>query len=177
MNIVISGYGRMGKLIHEMALKRNHQIAAIIDNEEDWIKQEDKIRTADVVIDFTIPDAILGIIHKCFAFNIPLVTGTTGWYHRINDIKEECINKKQTLLYAPNFSIGMNVLFMLNKYLSKLMNNIPQYDISLQEVHHKGKLDAPSGTAIKLAGDIINNLERKERWINDNAHDDKECHR
>jgi len=174
MKIVISGYGRMGKLIHQTALKKNHLISAILDNDKDWKQYENEIRLADMVIDFSVPDAVMGVIKRCFGYNIPLVTGTTGWYNKLNDIKDECIKTKQSLLYAPNFSIGMNILFAINKYLSQLMNEATQYDVSIQEAHHKNKLDAPSGTAIKIATDIIGNINRKNKWVNNESHNKEE---
>ena len=164
MNIIISGYGRMGKLIHETALCRNHKVTAILDNEEDW-NDSTLFKDADVIIDFSMPTTAVQNIEKSFLLQIPIVVGATGWYDKLDLIKETCINKNQSLFFAPNFSIGVNLFFQLNKYLSNLMKEQP-YEIQIKETHHTSKLDAPSGTAIKMAEDIINILPTKEKWTN-----------
>jgi len=166
MDIVISGYGRIGKLIHETAVNRGHNIIAIVDNNEDWDIHLKEISKSDVVIDFSMPDCAIKNIERCFTLNIPLVIGTTGWHDKIDNIRSLCINKKQSLFYAPNFSIGVNLFFQVNKFLSGLMKGLPQYEVYLKEIHHTSKIDAPSGTAIKLAEDIIKTLATKEKWTN-----------
>ena len=166
MNIVISGYGRMGKLIHEIASGRNHNVMAIVDKEDDWETLANKIAGSDVVIDFSMPDSAIPNIERCFKLNVPLVIGTTGWYAKISEIRDYCLKNNKSLFYAPNFSIGVNIFFQLNKYLSDLMDNKSQYDVSVKETHHITKVDAPSGTAIKLAEDIINKSSVKEKWVN-----------
>jgi len=155
----------MGKLIHEIALKRNHHVVAILDKEEDW-NDSVRFKEADVIIDFTMPDTAVKNIEKSFSHGIPVVIGTTGWYEKLDEVKRNCISKNQSLFYAPNFSIGMNLFFQLNKYLSNLMKVQKNYEMYIKETHHTGKLDAPSGTAIKMAEDILNILPSKQKWTN-----------
>ena len=156
----------MGKLIHETAVNRKHNIVAIVDKDEDWDVYSKEISTSDMVIDFSLPDCAIKNIERCFDLNVPIIEGTTGWYDKIAEIRNTCINKNKSLLYAPNFSIGVNMFFLVNKYLSGLMNELPQYDVYIKETHHTAKIDAPSGTAIKLAEDIIKKSSTKEKWIN-----------
>ena len=141
MNIVISGYGRMGKLIHETALNRSHTVVAVVDKNEDWNIHLEEIKGAEVVIDFSLPGSVLENIERCFNLNIPLVVGTTGWYDKIDEIKKMCLEKKQSFFYAPNFSIGVNVFFQVNNFLADLMKGFLQYDVYLKEVHHTNKID------------------------------------
>ena len=167
MNIAIIGYGRMGEQIEKVAKERKHKIVAYIDNEQDWKKQENKLKEADVAIEFSIPSTVLLNIEKCFARNLPVIVGTTGWYDKLEDVKTQCVEKNQSLLYAPNFSLGVNLFFALNRTLAKIMNGHSEYDVSIEEIHHKAKKDSPSGTAIMLADDIVKYLSHKECWIND----------
>jgi len=163
--IALIGYGRMGKEIEKMAISRGHEIVARIDPDvtgEDF--NSPSLSKADVAIVFTTPKAAVSNFLDCFKLNLPVVTGTTGWLDEIDKIKEWCNNKGQTLFYASNFSIGVNILFELNKRLAELMNTQPNYDLDITEIHHTKKLDAPSGTAIELAKEVINNLDRKEKW-------------
>ncbi|MCD8269764.1 MAG: 4-hydroxy-tetrahydrodipicolinate reductase [Parabacteroides sp.] len=164
MKIALIGYGKMGKTIEQIALSRGHQIVSIVDinNPEEF--QSDNFKSADVAIEFTTPATAFGNYVKCFEAGVAVVSGTTGWLDRIGEIKEKCANKGKTFFYASNFSIGVNIFFALNKYLAKIMNNFPSYDVSMTETHHIHKLDAPSGTAITLAEGIIENVDRKERW-------------
>jgi 4-hydroxy-tetrahydrodipicolinate reductase len=126
----------------------------------------DDIKKADVAIEFTNPGGVVGNIMKCFEANVPVVVGTTGWNSRIDELKGICLEKKQTMFYASNFSIGVNIFFRLNDFLSKIMNNYPEYDVFVQEIHHKHKVDSPSGTAITLANQIVKNIDRKDKWVN-----------
>ncbi|WP_106831676.1 4-hydroxy-tetrahydrodipicolinate reductase [Parabacteroides pacaensis] len=164
MKIALIGYGKMGKTIEQIALKRGHQIVSIIDinNPEDF--NSDAFRGADVAIEFTTPATAFNNYMKCFEANVPVVSGTTGWLEHITEIKEKCEKEGKTFFYASNFSIGVNIFFALNKYLAKIMNRFPSYDVKMEEVHHIHKLDAPSGTAITLAEEILENMERKDRW-------------
>lgn len=164
MKIALIGYGKMGKTIEQIALNRGHQIVSIVDinNPEEF--QSDNFKSADVAIEFTTPATAFDNYMKSFAAGVPVVSGTTGWLDRIGEIKEKCANEGKTFFYASNFSIGVNIFFALNKYLAKIMNNFPAYDISMTETHHIHKLDAPSGTAITLAEGIIENVDRKESW-------------
>lgn len=165
MNILLIGYGKMGKIVKEIALQRNHSITYIIDNEKDW-EQLDETKI-DVAIDFSTPYIVVDNIIECFNRHIPVVVGTTGWYGRLSELKELAEKEQRGLFVASNFSIGMFIFNKVNEELSKLMNNQPSYDVSIEEIHHIQKLDAPSGTAITLAETIIDNLDRKTKWILD----------
>ncbi len=155
----------MGKEVEKIALKRNHQIVATIDTKSDWEQIKNKPK-ADVVIDFSLPSSVIDNIKNCFQLNIPIVTGTTGWYNQLEEIKNICLTNNQALLYSSNFSIGVNVFFEINKRLAQLMNLQEEYEISIEEAHHIQKLDSPSGTAITLANEIIKNIDRKNSWTN-----------
>lgn len=169
MKIALIGYGKMGKTIEQIALNRGHQIVSIVDinNPEEF--QSDNFKSADVAIEFTTPATAFDNYMKCFAAGVPVVSGTTGWLDRLGEIKEMCEKEGKTFFYASNFSIGVNIFFALNKYLAKIMNNFPSYDISMTETHHIHKLDAPSGTAITLAEGILENIDRKDRWTLETA--------
>lgn len=169
MRIALIGYGKMGKTIERIARERGHQIVSIIDinNPEEF--QSDAFKSADVAIEFTIPATAYDNYVKSFAAGVPVVSGTTGWLDRLNDIKEKCRNGGQTFFYASNFSLGVNIFFAVNRYLAKIMNNFPAYDVRMTEAHHIHKLDAPSGTAISLAEDLMEEVERKDRWVLETA--------
>lgn len=169
MKIALIGYGKMGKTIEQIALSRGHQIVSIVDinNPEEFYS--DNFKSADVAIEFTTPATAFDNYMKCFAADVPVVSGTTGWLDRIGEIKEKCEKERKTFFYASNFSIGVNIFFALNKYLAKIMNQFPSYNVSMTETHHIHKLDAPSGTAITLAEGILENLDRKERWTLETA--------
>ncbi|MDR1180497.1 MAG: 4-hydroxy-tetrahydrodipicolinate reductase [Bacteroidales bacterium] len=166
MNIAILGYGRMGEQIEKVALEHKHKIVAYIDNKKDWEKQINNLKKSDVAIDFSTPEVVIENIYKCFDLNIPIVVGTTGWHQRLQEVKEKCLEKSQSLIHASNFSLGVNLFVALNKALAKIMNGYDDFDVSIEEIHHTGKKDSPSGTAIVLANDIIKYLARKETWIN-----------
>ena len=169
MKIALVGYGKMGKTIEQIALSRGHEIVSIIDinNPDDF--ESAAFKSADVAIEFTTPATAFDNYMKCFAANVPVVSGTTGWTARMIEIKEMCEKEGKTFFYASNFSIGVNIFFALNKYLAKVMNNFPSYDVRMTEVHHIHKLDAPSGTAITLAEGILENIDRKDRWTLETA--------
>lgn len=164
MKIALIGYGKMGKQIEQIALSRGHSIVSIIDENNLHGFESDEFKSADVAIEFTTPSTALNNYKKCFEFNIPVVSGTTGWLDCLQDVKDACDKDGQTFFYASNFSLGVNIFFAVNKYLAKIMNQFDDYSVSMEEVHHIHKLDAPSGTAITLAEGIIENLERKKRW-------------
>ncbi len=166
MKIIISGYGKMGKEIEKIALLKSHEIILKLDNEEDWQKHKDDIKNADIAIDFSVPETAVNNILRFFKANVPVVTGTTGWNKRFEEIRTLCMEHKQTLFFASNFSIGVNILFALNLKLAEIMKNHPQYDVMIEETHHTQKLDAPSGTAITLAEDIIKTGSAKTKWVN-----------
>jgi len=167
MKIALLGYGKMGKEIERIALERNHEILMKIDTFEDWNEHIYDFLQADVAIEFSTPTTVLDNILKSFAANVPIVVGTTGWYDQLDTIRDLCVEKQQCLFYASNFSLGVNVFFEINKKLALLMNTHPEFEVFIEEIHHTQKLDAPSGTAITLANDIINNLKRKELWKNE----------
>lgn len=164
MKIALIGYGKMGKEIEQVALSRGHEIVLkiSIDNLGDFTHEN--LKKADVAIEFTAPDAALKNIFTCIDAELPIVVGTTGWNKHLNEVKEYCLNKNGTLLYASNFSIGVNLFFALNKYLAELMASYEQYNVTIEEIHHTQKLDAPSGTAISLANDILAVHPTKKQW-------------
>ncbi len=161
MKIVLIGYGKMGKTIERIAQSRGHEIVGRIDV-GDHISQFDK--PVDVAIEFTQPEAAVNNLKTCFDKGIPVVCGTTGWLQHKDEIEQHCRTKNGTLLYSSNFSLGVNLFFKLNEYLSKLMDRYTQYDVSIDETHHTEKKDAPSGTAITLAQGVIKNIKRKNGW-------------
>lgn len=149
----------MGKMIEQVAVERGHEIVVRIDEDS----QNVDLENVDVAIDFSMPKAAFGNIKKCLNHNIPIISGTTGWLENYEDAVSLCKEKKGAFIYASNFSLGVNIFFELNSYLAKMMQKLPEYKISLEEIHHTQKLDAPSGTAITLAEGIIANSEY-ERW-------------
>lgn len=169
MKIALIGYGKMGKTIEQIAVSRGHEIVSIVDINNPEEIHSDNFKSADVAIEFTIPASAFNNYMNCFAAGVPVVSGTTGWLDRIGEIKEKCKKEGKTFFYASNFSIGVNIFFALNKYLAKIMNNFPAYDVKMTETHHIHKLDAPSGTAITLAEGIIENMDRKDRWTLETA--------
>lgn len=169
MKIALIGYGKMGKTIEQIALQRGHQIVSIIDINNTTDFESEAFRSADVAIEFTTPATALGNYMRCFEANVPVVSGTTGWLEHLDEVKAKCEQEGKTFFYASNFSVGVNIFFALNRYLAKIMNGFPAYDVRMTEVHHIHKLDAPSGTAITLAEGILENVERKERWTLETA--------
>lgn len=165
MKIALIGYGRMGRETERIALARNHEIIAIIDNEAECKQKTDMLKKADVAIEFSIAGTAPDNILKCFDLNLPVVSGTTGWLTRLEEVRLKCEQKGQAFFYAPNFSIGVNMFFEINKRLAFLMKGFSDYEVSINEAHHIHKADAPSGTAIKLAGDIIEKLDHKSKWL------------
>ncbi len=167
MKIALIGYGKMGQFIEKIAKERGHEIISIIDinNKEDF--NSDAFRSADVAIEFTRPESAIENIRQCFAQSVPVVCGTTGWVNEIESIKKEMEAANGTLFWASNFSLGVNIFFALNKYLAKMMDKFAEYNVSMTEIHHIHKLDAPSGTAITLAEGILENLTRKTQWSNE----------
>ena len=175
LKIVIIGYGRMGRGIEKLARERGHSIHAIIDNESDWSKYDAIIEDADVAIEFTTPDTAPGNIERCFDKGIAVVSGTTAWHEHLPRIIDLCQEKNQTLFHAPNFSIGVNIFFEINRKLAALMAGIPTYGVRLSEIHHTQKLDAPSGTAVALANDILDCREDLKGWILSDKNEENEA--
>lgn len=172
MNIALIGYGKMGKEIEKIAVKRGHEIVLIIDQDNADLVSANDFKKADVAIEFTTPHTVLDNIRKCFDANLPIVVGTTGWYDHFDKIKTDCEKNKKSLFYASNFSLGVNLFFKVNKYLAELMNKYPEYDVCMEEIHHIHKLDKPSGTAITLAEQVISKIERKSKWSIDDKNAD-----
>lgn len=164
MNIALFGYGKMGKEIETIALKRNHNVVLKIDRSNALTITTADLKEADVIIEFSTPHIVLENIKKCINAQIPVVVGTTGWYNNFNEIKKLCEEKNSSLFYATNFSLGVNLFFKINTYLAELMNNYADYDVSMEEIHHIHKLDKPSGTAITLAEQILKEIKRKNSW-------------
>lgn len=169
MKIALIGYGKMGRMIEEVALARGHRIVLKIniDNTDEFTKNA--VAPADVAIEFTAPESAFENVRQCLAFGVPVVSGSTGWNNRIPEAKEYCRQKSGAFLHASNFSIGVNIFFELNKLLAKLMASQPEYDVTLKEIHHMQKLDSPSGTAVSLAEQVLENIDRKKRWVNSAA--------
>ena len=159
MKIAILGYGKMGKVIEKIALERGHEIVLKIDNSH----IEFDITLADIAIEFSVPAAAVNNIKLCINNQIPIISGTTGWLEHFDEMKQLCLQKNGSFIYASNYSLGVNLFFELNIHLAKLMNKFNQYDICLEEIHHTQKLDAPSGTALTLANQIIQNSD-KNAW-------------
>ena len=167
MNLALIGYGKMGKEIEQMALLRGHKIVLKGELNNENLFSSEQLKTADVAIEFSVPESAINNIYKCFEANIPVVVGTTGWLNSLDEVINNCNNKQQTLFYASNFSIGVNLFFKLNQQLAKLMNVYPDYNVSIEEIHHIHKIDAPSGTSISLANQVIANNTNKKCWVND----------
>ncbi len=170
MKIAIIGYGKMGHEVEKAALAKGHTIIATIDNPQEWETRLDLLKQADVAIEFSQPDQVVDNINRCFDLHIPIVVGTTAWQDHFEEIKKRCMEEQQSLFTAPNFSIGMNIMFMLNKQLAKFAERYG-YQLSLAETHHIHKLDKPSGTAVKLANDIISVNHNYDNWSIDSPTD------
>ena len=174
MNIAIIGYGKMGHEIEKICRERGHNIVCTIDVGEESKFESDEFKNAAVAIEFSSPESALNNYKRAFAANVPVVSGTTGWLGNIDEVKQACEKDGQTFFYASNFSLGVNILFAVNKYLANIMNDFPEYNVHVDETHHIHKLDAPSGTAITIAEGILESLERKKQWKLDeqNSKDD-----
>jgi 4-hydroxy-tetrahydrodipicolinate reductase len=166
LNIALIGYGKMGKAIEEIALQRGHVIVLKIDiNTMDQFTKEN-LRQCDVAIEFTSPHSAVENITACLLAGIPVVSGSTGWLNHWEVVKAVCTETNGGLLYASNYSVGVNIFFEVNKRLAQLMNAHTAYEVGLTEIHHTEKKDAPSGTAITLAEQVLENLGRKKKWVN-----------
>lgn len=166
MKIALIGYGKMGQAIEAIALQRGHEVVlkVSIENLED--NTIENIRKADVAIEFTGPESAFDNIIRCIDAGVPVVSGSTGWLSRYEEVKAHCTRHNGALLYASNFSVGVNIFFALNKKLASLMTSHTEYDVQMTEIHHTQKKDAPSGTAITLAEQIIGENSRKSSWVN-----------
>ena len=164
MKIALIGYGKMGHAIEEIAIQRGHTIKAKIDDHNlDQLPQLESSEI-DVAIEFTSPEAVLENVRTCISSGIPVISGTTGWNDRMKEIIEFCKQEKGTFFYASNFSLGVNILFEVNRRLAEIMNRFEDYSVDMTEIHHIQKMDSPSGTAITLAEVIIENIERVKNW-------------
>ncbi|MDU8886552.1 4-hydroxy-tetrahydrodipicolinate reductase [Yeosuana sp. MJ-SS3] len=159
MKLAILGYGKMGKTIERIAKDRGHNIVIIADVDTVY-----NITKADVAIDFSVPTVALNNISNCLNNNVPVISGTTGWLQDFDKAVSLCKEKNGAFIYASNYSLGVNIFFELNKVLAKMMSNLSQYNIDIEEIHHTQKLDAPSGTAISLANDIIKEHSKYNQW-------------
>lgn len=170
MKIALLGYGKMGKEIESTALQRGHSIVLKVDESNSTTFTNEDLKKADVAIEFSTPKTVSANIKKCFNAQVPIVVGTTGWYDEFEMIQELCLQKNGALFHATNFSLGVNLFFKVNTYLAELMNKYDYYNVEIEEIHHIYKLDKPSGTAISLANQILEKIERKKQWsITDNS--------
>ncbi len=167
MKIAIIGYGKMGKTIEKLAIEKKHEIVLKINDTNLHELTVDNLKKADVAIEFTCPESAFANINLCFDAHIPVVSGTTGWLDKFDEVKDRCKNENQAFFYASNYSLGVNIFFKLNSYLAKIMNKFENFNVQIEEVHHIHKLDAPSGTAITIAEDIISEINRKKEWVKD----------
>jgi len=164
VKIAIIGYGKMGKMIDQVALDKGYRIGLIIDLDNASDLTPENLKDHDVAIEFTTPETAVQNISACFDAGIPVVSGSTGWQNQFEALKERCIKENQSFVYASNFSPGVNILFSMNRKLAAIMNNYPPFSVSMEEIHHTQKLDAPSGTAVTLANDVIDNHDSYNQW-------------
>jgi 4-hydroxy-tetrahydrodipicolinate reductase len=166
MKIMLIGYGKMGKTIEQIAIKRGHTVPVIIDVTNGADLKKMTSHEVDAAIEFTQPESAFANIKQCIENGIPVVSGTTGWLEKRPEIESLCKTKGGAFFYASNFSVGVNLFFNLNKQLAKMMNTHTEYAIATEEIHHTAKKDAPSGTGITLAEGILENIDRKTKWVN-----------
>ncbi|AEV97516.1 4-hydroxy-tetrahydrodipicolinate reductase [Niastella koreensis] len=167
MKIALIGYGKMGHAIEEIALQRGHEIVLKVGIENIADNTVENIKKADVAIEFTGPEVAFENVMRCLDAGVPVVSGSTGWLQRFNEAKAHCTKNNGALLYASNFSVGVNIFFAINKKLADLIAPHPEYQVSITELHHTQKKDAPSGTAITLAEGIMGSLSQKKKWVNE----------
>jgi len=171
MNIALIGYGKMGQAIEQIALDRGHRIVMIINSRNQELLTEERLELCDVAIEFTRPESARQHVTKCLNAGVPVVCGTTGWNDGIAHAKLAAVQHDTAFLHASNFSVGVNIFFEINKRLAALMNDQPSYEVLMEETHHTQKKDSPSGTAITLANQILENLERKKHWHEGDTND------
>jgi 4-hydroxy-tetrahydrodipicolinate reductase len=176
MNIALIGYGRMGRTIEALGLREGHTFPLVIDVDNSGDLNKEKLQGVDAAVEFTTPDSAPSNILTCIELGIPVVSGTTGWNARFSEIEAACREKSGSFFYASNYSIGVNILFAMNRQLARIMERFPEYQVSMEEVHHIHKLDAPSGTAITLAGQIIEEQERITGWDLEKQDDPSQIH-
>lgn len=169
LSIAVVGYGKMGKAIEEVAVQRGHNVVLKIDIDTIADLTKENLQRCDVAIEFTSPHSAVNNILSCLEANIPVVSGSTGWLDQWDKVKEKCEAVNGSFIYASNYSVGVNIFFEVNKMLARLMDRHKDYEVSLLEIHHTEKKDAPSGTAITLAEQVLENLNRKKQWVNNGA--------
>ncbi|MBS3806879.1 MAG: 4-hydroxy-tetrahydrodipicolinate reductase [Bacteroidales bacterium] len=169
LGIILIGYGRMGHEVEKVAKKRGHQVLMTIDQENQNEMTPTNLQKADVAIEFSLPDAAYNNIMTCLQAGLPVVSGTTGWLDKMPQVEEYCHQHDQAFFHAANFNIGVNLFFKLNEYFARIMNNYSNYDIEVEETHHVHKVDAPSGTAKKLADILLQAIGRKKNWKKETA--------
>ncbi|HOO83069.1 MAG TPA: 4-hydroxy-tetrahydrodipicolinate reductase [Prolixibacteraceae bacterium] len=169
MNIALIGYGRMGHEIEKIAVERGHTFGLIIDIDNQHDLNPENLKGIDVAIEFTIPASAINNYKTCFDAGVPVVSGTTGWLDKWDEVTNYCLQKNSAFFYASNFSLGVNLFFEINRLLAKLMKPFDTYNVEMTEVHHTKKLDAPSGTAISLANDIIEQYDQMTGWVNQHS--------
>ena len=167
MKVAIIGYGKMGHEIEQVLLQRGHSVALIIDQENAHDLCAEKLAEVDVAIEFTTPTTAYSNVRTCIECGTPVVSGTTGWHEQLAELQELCCERGSSMIWSSNYSLGVNITFRLNRYLAELMNRFEGYNVAIEEIHHTQKKDAPSGTAISLANDILERVERKQRWLNE----------
>lgn len=167
MNIALIGYGKMGKAIETIALEKGHQIVLKIDIDNAADFNQENISKADIAIEFTGPHSAFENVMKCLELGVPVVCGSTGWLDKFETAANFCQEKKGALLYASNYSIGVNLFFEINKYVAQLMSSHKEYNVVMEEIHHTQKKDAPSGTAITLAEQVLAAIQQKKQWVNE----------
>ncbi|MFC2097874.1 4-hydroxy-tetrahydrodipicolinate reductase [Bacteroidota bacterium] len=165
MKVAIIGYGKMGKEVEKIALSLGHEIIIILDDQPLNDQNVEILAKADLAIEFTCPEAAVNNYYLCFDLGLAVVSGTTGWLDKFEEVKRKCVEEGHSFFYSSNFSLGVNIFYELNKKLARIMSNYENYNVSIKEVHHKEKIDKPSGTAITLADDISANNMNKEKWI------------
>lgn len=173
MKTALIGHGKMGHSIEGILKERGHEVVATFGREG---IDKSLLATAEVAIEFSRPEAAVGNLAACFEAGVPVVCGTTGWLAQYDEVVRLCGEKNGAFLYASNFSLGVNIFFALNQHLAEMMNAYPQYQVALEEIHHTQKLDAPSGTAITLAEQVIEKMERKEGWTLNREHAKGQIH-
>jgi 4-hydroxy-tetrahydrodipicolinate reductase len=176
MKIALIGYGKLGRTVEALGLKRGHLFPLVIDVDNTGDLNADNLHGIDAAIEFTTPASAPGNILSCIDLGIPVVSGTTGWNEALPEVEDQCLKKNGAFFYASNFSIGVNILFAMNRQLAKIMDRFPEYTVSMEEVHHVHKLDAPSGTAITLAEQIIREQARVKSWSLDKQDDPSKLH-
>lgn len=165
MKIALIGYGKMGKEIEQILIARGHTIPLIIDLNNTNDLDAAHLQKVDVAIEFTTPSTAYGNVVKCLEAGVPVVCGTTAWLDNLPQVEQLCKEKNGAFFYASNYSIGVNIFFEINRRLAQLMNRFGEYDVTIEETHHTQKKDAPSGTAVTLAEGVLENLDRKQKWV------------